>query len=384
MARWSACPGSVNLSAGLPNRASKYAAEGTAAHELAALAIRSGTDAAAHLGRSFWVEDLEFVVDESMAEAVQVYLDAVRAAWVAQEPGVLIVFDYKHGSGVPVQVERNLQLIYYGFGALYTAASKERRMLVEHHFDLSMLRPDLGGTCDAIIHPGGVVKRVRLVVVQPRCYHADGPVRSWEFDAVDMVDWRADLLDSAKRTDAADAPLVAGDHCKFCPAAAVCPELERKTNAVVLAEFTPLAPKYDVEKLATLLNMIPQLETRIEAARKFAYAELTAGRKIPGYKLVDKRPTRKWVDEKAAAQVLMNTFHDRAPTEFYTAPELKSPAQVEAVIGKSKSAREALAGLVEKVSSGTTMVPESDSRPAVAGLLEMFDSLSTESDQVCE
>ena len=39
MYRWKNCPGSVKLSQGLPNRASIYAKEGSAAHEIVSLAL---------------------------------------------------------------------------------------------------------------------------------------------------------------------------------------------------------------------------------------------------------------------------------------------------------------------------------------------------------
>jgi hypothetical protein len=39
--RWSACPGSVEAEAPLPNESSEFASEGTAMHELAAIILRN-------------------------------------------------------------------------------------------------------------------------------------------------------------------------------------------------------------------------------------------------------------------------------------------------------------------------------------------------------
>ena len=50
--RWLACPGSIRLSAGMPNTGSVYAEEGTAAHELAEKCLNLGHDAADHLGET--------------------------------------------------------------------------------------------------------------------------------------------------------------------------------------------------------------------------------------------------------------------------------------------------------------------------------------------
>src|SRR3546814_17567355 len=86
------------------------------------------------------------MVDEEMVEAVQVFLDTIRrdykpgdvlvveqrfdlSSWypglfgkcdaVLYRPstGELRVYDLKYGRGVPVEVERNSQELYYGIGA---------------------------------------------------------------------------------------------------------------------------------------------------------------------------------------------------------------------------------------------------------------------------
>src|SRR3990172_8181607 len=104
MARWEACPGSIRLSRGIPRTTSAYAAEGTAAHELAAACLEHGQNAAQYIDHAIGADGHEFIVDDEMAEAVQVYLDYVRSQWISPEPGVLVVCDYKHGSGVAVEV----------------------------------------------------------------------------------------------------------------------------------------------------------------------------------------------------------------------------------------------------------------------------------------
>jgi hypothetical protein len=252
-------------------------------------------------------------------------------------------------------------------------AGPASRLLVEQRFSLADLRPDLGGTCDAVIHPGGDLHTIRVVIVQPRCGHSDGPVRGWQFPIADLIDWQADLLDAAARTDDPNAPIVAGPHCKFCPAAAICPELEKRQHALVAAEFTDLtAPGYDPEKLAQGLSMIPELEARIEAMRKFAYGELSEGRPIPGYKLVDKRPVRRWTDEAAVRAVLKDV------PDILTEPKLKSPAQIETVLGGKKRAAAVVGKYIKSESSGAVLAPESDPRPAVAGLLESFEDITKE------
>jgi len=76
---------------------------------------------------------------------------------------------------------------------------------------------------------------------------------------------------------------------------------------------------------------------------------------VPGYKLVAKRSTRQWVDEKEAAHWL-----DGKGVEDIFERKLKSPAQAEKLL------KEKLPGeLVVSISSGNTMASEDDPRPAV-------------------
>jgi hypothetical protein len=101
------------------------------------------------------------------------------------------------------------------------------------------------------------------------------------------------------------------------------------------------------------------LEAYIKQVREFAYGEAEHGRCPPGWKLVQKRATRRWRDEHSALQLLSEKFKLSAP-ELCEEPKLKSPAQVEKLL--AKGARGALTDLVSAESSGFTLAPESDPR----------------------
>jgi hypothetical protein len=208
-------------------------------------------------------------------------------------------------------------------------------------------------------------------------------VRSVEIGPLELLDWSIRIAEALAATEEPDAPLVAGSWCDWCPAAAVCPENTRRSLAVAQADFEDLSEKrvnlpaperLSREDLGVVLDGLPLLEAWAEAVRKYAYAEAEAGHTIPGHKLVNKVARRKWRDETEAAGRLVGDLF--LGEDAYTAPKLKSPAQIEKLLGKKHFA-ERLADLAPAVSSGTTLVPNSDRRPAVTLAIEgEFDDLT--------
>ena len=349
--RWEACPGSVKASEGIPNESSVYAEEGTLAHDVAANYL---------LARPGWANGPG--VTEEMVEAVQVYTDHVNSlrallpSFEAVEQRLdlseyhpalfgtadyvcyfdkektLHVVDYKHGAGIPVEVVGNTQLMYYGLGALHM-----------NKFP---------------------VERIILTIVQPRCYHTDGPVRSWETDPITMLDFSFDLVDQAVRTEAPDAPLIAGDHCRFCPAQPTCPKPRELAMGLATAGFSDLSA-VEPERLALYLEKIPQIKAWCEAVHQYAHAQAALGHVPPGWKLVDKRANRKWVEGTDVSMLEMAL--DMHGTSLIDV-KIKSPAAVEKLLLKDK--KFILDQFVVKESSGKTLVQTNDDRPAVKGRIE--------------
>jgi hypothetical protein len=361
--RWMGCPGSLRLATGVAAPASTYAEEGAAAHTLAEICLEDGLDALALIGR----ELNGHIVDAEMADGVQVYLDAVRAELgpddlllveqhfsldrlhppgemfgtadaVIYKPAVrrLMVFDLKYGAGVAVEAEGNPQARYYGLGACMALADQP-------------------------------VTEVEIVIVQPRAPHPAGPIRREVVSAFELVEWSADLLEAAERTLAPDAPLQPGAWCRFCPAAGICPALRERALATAQIEFgeTPLPSPPDpaslpAEKVARLLAASDLVELWIRGLRAHAHAELEAGRSIPGWKLVPKRATRGWRDEEKAVVELQALG---LPEDELIARKLKSPAQVEKLLGSRR--KHEIADLAVAESGGATLAFQTDPRPSL-------------------
>lgn len=364
--RWMACPGSVSLSAHIPRKDSQYSREGTAAHSLGEIAFAQGIDPSNWVGEFIMVHEHAILVTEEMATAVRVYyeyLNSLKSAGfnimiehrfdlqklnppapmfgtsdcVAYHKGErkLIVGDYKHGAGVPVEVEDNSQLKYYALGALLQ------------------------------LDPSWRVEEIEMAIIQPRAPHRNGPVRRWSTTLTHILDYASELIEAAKRTMIPNAELVAGKHCRFCPAQPQCPALHKETLDVAKTEFDNkplLDPRLlGPDQLGYILDRADIIEDWVRSVRQHVQSELEAGNAVPGWKLVPKRATRQWVSEQEVkAWALGQDVHD---DEIYE-KKLKSPAAIEKVVGK----KNVPADLIVSISSGYTLAPSTDPRPAITNV----------------
>ena len=366
--RWLVCPPSVQYAK--YSAPSIHAANGTFAHSIAAKCLEQDAPASDFFLHKGKVDGFDLECDLEMVDAVQLYLDDIAddlkkgdQTWVEvrlvealsridpdlggtadharyrPETRHLLVRDFKFGSGVYVDATDNAQLKLYALGVM---------LQIEK-----------------------VVKDVTVRIVQPR-FEGAKPVRDFHFKAYDILDFVADVKDAARLSRDPKAEYKAGGHCKFCPGAGTCPELEKRQHAIIGAAFdfmaqttVPSLKTYDPRKVAAALNSIPMLKERIKAIEEFAYTEATAGKEIPGFKLVEKRATRKW---KSQGDVI--EWAEKVAVDPYAPRELLSPAQLEKVLakdapkGKKKEAGKLLEPFVERVSSGTVLVPAADERPS--------------------
>jgi hypothetical protein len=231
-----------------------------------------------------------------------------------------VILDWKFGSGVPVPAEENEQLMFYAAAAMRTPEAK-------WVFD--------GAT------------EVELVIIQPPT------IKRWTTTIARIKEFEQTLIRAVKLAQQPDAPLKNGDHCRWCSAKPVCPVMTGAVDRAVAIKMD----KIDVDKIGAYLHNADLLEDWIKDLRALAEEIMKKGKPIKGWKMVPKRATRQWVDETTAVSTLMNLGINPMKQEFI------SPAQAEKELKKSKLTLPP--ELVVAVSSGTTIAPESDPRPAV-------------------
>jgi hypothetical protein len=363
-ARLWGCPGSLALIASLnvPDKESEAAAWGTAAHEVAEWTLNNpNVDCSDFPKATVKTKSHEIEVDDEVTECAQEFVNYVRGRLA------------DHGSGAT--------------------------LLIEQRFDLKDLEPpfDAGGTGDAVLllpkwdmieivdlkggrgvvveatnnkqlrtyalgaymaNPG-TWKKVRATIVQPRAAHKDGRIRSEEIHVSDLIEWTAELMEAmqvaakaerALTVDPLEGPVTwdqaflrAGEHCTFCPAIPACPAVEKRAMALAETMFEPEGVKpppapetLGLERIAQILDAADMIQNWLNACRAYAQDQAEAGATVPGYVLVEKIGRRNWAkdDAEIAAALLKEAKLDT--DEIYAEPKLKSPAQIEKVLGKKR------------------------------------------------
>ena len=358
--RWLACPGSVRLEADYPNTSSVFALEGTRAHELADMCLKSGDDTIKYLGAA--IED--GVVDQDMVNHVQDYVDYVRSFngdhfyeqrveytnWVPNGFGTsdaiviepdgkrVHVIDLKYGKGVAVSAVDNTQGIMYALGV--------HQLLELSHDDIE----------EFVVH-----------IYQPRI----GNFSEWTITTKDLLkkgEWIAQQAELAL-TD--DAPVVPGDkQCNWCAHKANCVDLKRYVDNIICAEFDDLTSPDALSKddLANVYAHKSMITGWLEAIDKKIMSDMLDGQTYPNLKLVEGRSLRKWQDEDRIETVLVDLLADQAYNK-----KLLSVSQAEKALGKAN--KDLVKDYIIKPPGKPTVAPLSDKRPPIGDVSDDFDTI---------
>lgn len=407
--RWMTCAGSIQLidALDIEDIPSKYAAEGTVAHEIHELCLLYKLDAKCFKGKTISADGIKFKVDQDMVDAVQLSLDyiydriemaemvglrvemrvEVRCSLKSlgipgmdggtsdvillfwdddfEEP-ILVeveVFDYKHGAGVAVDAIDNPQAMSYGLGTI--------------------LLPELNG--QGI--PGGIT----ITISQPRAHHPDGRIRSWKTDKDYLLNWCDDELipralatlsevefyAHARTEDFWEEPdLIASDAgCRFCKAAGQCPMLYKVTQEVAMLDFAddvdPVMP--DVNKLTAdqkrfIMEHGAMLRSFITAVEAQVKSEVDHGsEEYDGhFKLVRKTTHRKFTED--ALDEIVSPLLDHLEHSDVFVENTRSMTEIERRLKKAvgvKNAEEIMSDITIKPEGESVIAPESDRRKAV-------------------
>lgn len=375
--KWLNCSGALVMEKGLPNQTSKYAENGTAAHELAKLTL---LDAPSHQTFAFLGQQSEDAPDHSfdseMCEQVQNYVDFVLqyaegkkllveqklsltkitgeedadgtsdAVIIAEDE--IIVIDLKYGYE-EVSAEKNSQLMIYGMSAL-----EEYSYLTDF-------------------------KRIRLVIYQPRINN----ISEWDITTEELVKYQGLVSVQAKKAievynnldkdspELEDILYATEKGCRWCKARSFCPKRLGFVEEAIGVKFEDLTKEVVIavktktnETIGSLLPKLGMIEDWVKSVRDKAESELHLGNAIPGYKLVEGRKGhRKWTS-KDEAETLLKAM--RLKQEEMYSFEVISPTQAEKLLAENHPKKwTKLEAVITQGQGSPTVVPEKDKRPAL-------------------
>jgi hypothetical protein len=348
------CPGSVNLCAQYPNVETVFAAEGTALHEAIDLIFQGLLK---HDRDVIGLDFNGFVITEDMFEQAIVPALAMWDALDAELGGInyynerrvvfpgiegafgtvdmvgtskdrTVVWDWKFGRGVAVTAEKNEQLMYYAYAAAHTQPT-------DRFFDYD--------------------KPIELFICQPMISNGERFTR-WTTSWAQLEVFALELRHAVERSQEPDPPFKTGSWCRFCNAKTGCPAYRGMVDQV--ATLSSAQMQSEIERWLPYADMMIEWG---QAVKDTAHRHLEEGGSIDGWKLVQKRATRKWTDEDKAEAFLAEAG---VPPDVRTVKNVISPAEAEKVLKRLK-AGEIPDSLVSKISSGTTLATADDKRPAV-------------------
>lgn len=370
--RWLVCTPSARLELeDGQEECSVYAAEGTAAHELAEIKLKyrfgkisvSEYEAEYEAFKAnpkfseYYNKEFEEYVDEHVEYIVSItdglsdyhIFFEVRVNFANVVPqgfgtaDVLIitedtvwVIDLKFGTGVPVSAIDNPQLRLYGMGALNMFPN---------------------------------TKYVKMTINQPRLASRD----TEELTKQELVTWAFEYV--KPRADEAikgEGVLHATeDACRFCKLRGKCKERADTQLAIAQREFEIVDQKANLvqnlttEQISNILEIAPMFIDWFKDVQAFALGQLMQGVKIPGYKLVEGRSNRIITDETKVKEILLEV--GLTEDEIMKPREMLGISKLEALVGKKLFA-ELCKDYLVKPAGKLTLAPESDRRPEVSTL----------------
>lgn len=363
--QWLNCPPSIKASEGIGDTSSEFAKEGTFAHELSELYFSnlyenlSDADFKQQLEQSKANEYYSEELREYVEQYVDIVEEKVNEAKAQDEPilffehrldltryvpesfgtgdvvvyynGTVEIIDLKFGKGVEVSALNNPQLRLYGLGAYELLKDFED------------------------------IHTIKMTIVQPRLNN----ISSESVDADDLVEWGLNTVKpQAIKAYNGVGEFHAGSHCRFCKIRHTC-RARAEANDVNADDMKAPATLTD-DELSELLHKLPDIKRWASDVEDYCKQQAYENnRNFNGWKVVEGRATRKYVDDEQVYERLKEHYDPQEVTET----KVLSISKLEKQLGKKKVS-ELLSDLVTKPQGKPALVTEDDKRQPITNSAE--------------
>ncbi len=189
----------------------------------------------------------------------------------------ITVWDFKYGMS-PVEAFENWQLLAYVYGVASYMAAHDTSATPEWTVDMR--------------------------IVQPRAFHADGPIRSWSSTLGELQPYFEQLKTAASETQGPKATCRTGTRCKYCPARHACKALQQDAASAAEYAGTPTPQLITGEALSVELTILTDaaraINDRLSGLTEQATQSLKGGDRVPGWEIKRTKGREKWTDTDTA------------------------------------------------------------------------------------
>jgi hypothetical protein len=290
-------------------------------------------------------------IDQDMLDGAEMYVDALEGFKGTAETRVEIPRVHAKCFGTPDfwqwnPATKTLRVTDYKYGRRYVEV-----------FENYQLAAYAAGLIDQLgLNDQDVI--VEFLIVQPRCYHPDGPVREWRTSGSRLRSLVNVCANAAEDALGPNPKTKTGSHCIDCSAAAVCKTLHIAGQSVLEFSGSVEAMTCNADEVGVRLSQINQgldlLKALAGGLEEQALGMIRQGKSVTNWGIGHTQPRQTWNAPVTTVKAL-GSLYGVALTEetFAMTPKQAIKRKIpEAVIGK-----------VSHVPNGTAkLVPDSTVR----------------------
>ncbi len=365
--RWINCPASVLEAQNITKKRkpSKAAQDGSTAHKHGELIL---------LGE----EEYDAIEDPEMREGVQCYVDAVEKIYNEyNNPEFEVESELDLSHILPSSAPKEWTCFGNSDCVIWDEDNKEPPTIIDFKYGRKLV--EACSNDQLMLYAHSVVTElgydgphVRVVIIQPRASHKDGPVRECVVSLKQLEARAKDAMKAIHNAATEDPPRKAsGDWCDFCPVASKCDVAKQMVQNVAMVEFDDMDKGFEPiafdqmtdYQIMQVLKYRKTIENWMDEVASEATQRALGGDVPHGTKLVRNSGRSAWESDEVYDQMIEDLDLSEIEEGVYN-EKPKSISDIKKILALyyDESPEELLADYIHKSKGTIVLVPESDGR----------------------